>query len=412
MFRTLARSVTSLARGPRAILSSLIARSLSEYFLLDDDQERIESTLSSSEDEDARIVLQNAQLREKKFLSEINKDVAITVNGIVEEVKFSWKWALNGNVRVAYNGRSRPESSSIIQNTELSVKGFILHIYFEQLSDLTDEEREALLSQVKKDDNGFAALSPSINIKKQGFLETYVQQIIDHLTLSVESFRFHIHVKNEPSTIMIVGKSISLGTLKSAKISTGIDTSTTLLNQILNISSLSAFLQRADAILIPIIEPFAYNISITRFAGTRFKGGILSGLEIIGLGEDSDADINSSLKLHINEDLLDVFCAVGLLYMHEEVVKNEQPETITCTDEENIVINSANPIIGDVGDQGNLYTIFRLHFPSITLFLTDQWSTVQKDKDESLSSISFPGITTIHYRTDGKIFRVFGKRGI
>ena len=147
MFRTLARSVTSLARGPRAILSSLIARSLSEYFLLDDDQERIESTLSSSEDEDARIVLQNAQLREKKFLSEINKDVAITVNGIVEEIKFSWKWALNGNVRVAYNGRSRPESSSIIQNTELSVKGFILHIYFEQLSDLTDEEREALLSQ-------------------------------------------------------------------------------------------------------------------------------------------------------------------------------------------------------------------------------------------------------------------------
>ena len=130
MFRALAKSVTSFAKGPRAILSSLIAKYLSEYFILDEEQKTIESTLLSSNDKDAQITLQNVKLREKIFLSEVNKDIVITINGSVEEVMFSWRWSFGGGGASA----SRAETnSSVIQNATLSTRGLQVHIYFDSI---------------------------------------------------------------------------------------------------------------------------------------------------------------------------------------------------------------------------------------------------------------------------------------
>lgn len=88
MFSSIAESFRSIAKGPRAVLAGKIAETLSEHFVLDPTD--IESSLL----QDARIVLKNTQLRAKQYRSENVPNTVVSVNGVVEEVVFSWRWSL------------------------------------------------------------------------------------------------------------------------------------------------------------------------------------------------------------------------------------------------------------------------------------------------------------------------------
>ena len=90
MFSKFARSIKSIAKGPRAVLAESIARVLSEHFVLDPTD--IESSLLR----DARIVLKNTQLRAKRYRSDVVPNTVVSVTGVVEEVVFSWRWSFSG----------------------------------------------------------------------------------------------------------------------------------------------------------------------------------------------------------------------------------------------------------------------------------------------------------------------------
>ena len=74
MFSSFARSIQSIAKGPRAVLAENIARVLSEHFVLD--PKDIESSLLK----DARIVLKNTQLRAKTYDVNISECYPVTSN--------------------------------------------------------------------------------------------------------------------------------------------------------------------------------------------------------------------------------------------------------------------------------------------------------------------------------------------
>ena len=395
----------SLAKGPRAVLAENIAQALAEHFVLD--PEDIESSLLK----DARIVLKNTSLRQRRYRTPDAPNAVISVDGVVEEVIFSWRWSLTGGGKAT----SSQESSSgyatgggMVQDAMLTIKGLKVRIGLEAFDDLDEEEQqrficESLESTSIHESKGSSAKDEASKSQKEGYVQKYMQQIVDHLTLKIEDFEFIIQPANGPS-ITIGGNGIELGTLASAKMPANKDeegaTTTTVLSQKLLIRSFSIHASDGKSEEnYPLIEPFGYAVSVTRLSGMRFQGGILSGLEIIGLQPPEERDVNTSIGdsqtnegivFHVGRLQIQALSAIGML-----LAPASDPA----------VVSSPSSDDKDDAKKCSSSTVFNLPLPALTLVLP------ASEPNANATKITLSTATVV-YRTDGKVFNIMGLGGI
>ena len=395
----------SLAKGPRAVLAENIAQALAEHFVLD--PEDIESSLLK----DARIVLKNTSLRQRRYRTPDAPNAVISVDGVVEEVIFSWRWSLTGGGKAS----SSQESSSgyatgggMVQDAMLTIKGLKVRIGLEAFDDLDEEEQqrficESLESTSIHESKGSSAKDEASKSQKEGYVQKYMQQIVDHLTLKIEDFEFIIQPANGPS-ITIGGNGIELGTLASAKMPANKDeegaTTTTVLSQKLLIRSFSIHASDGKSEEnYPLIEPFGYAVSVTRLSGMRFQGGILSGLEIIGLQPPEERDVNTSIGdsqtnegivFHVGRLQIQALSAIGML-----LAPASDPA----------VVSSPSSDDKDDAKKCSSSTVFNLPLPALTLVLP------ASEPNANATKITLSTATVV-YRTDGKVFNIMGLGGI
>ena len=409
MFSSFTKSMKSLAKGPRAVLAENIAQALAEHFVLD--PEDIESSLLK----DARIVLKNTSLRQRRYRTPDAPNAVISVDGVVEEVIFSWRWSLTGGGKAS----SSQESSSgyatgggMVQDAMLTIKGLKVRIGLEAFDDLDEEEQqrficESLESTSIHESKGSSAKDEASKSQKEGYVQKYMQQIVDHLTLKIEDFEFIIQPANGPS-ITIGGNGIELGTLASAKMPANKDeegaTTTTVLSQKLLIRSFSIHASDGKSEEnYPLIEPFGYAVSVTRLSGMRFQGGILSGLEIIGLQPPEvrdvrtnvhtsigDSQTNEGIVFHVGRLQIQALSAIGML-----LAPASDPA----------VVSSPSSDDKDDAKKCSSSTVFNLPLPALTLVLP------ASEPNANATKITLSTATVV-YRTDGKVFNIMGLGGI
>jgi len=274
MFSTLTKKLSSF--GPRAILAAQISKALSVYFVVDPDE--IESSLL----DDARIVLRNTTLRKKCYRSEDAPNAVVTVEGVVEEVVFSWTWSFRSSSSSSSkntdgaSSSSSSSSSGMVRDATLTTKGLKVDIGIQPWDEMKNEDIEFLASSA---DNEDGKPSDTSTTETEGFMQTYIQQIVDHLTLQIHDCQFNIHLKNGASLLM-TGEDIQLSTLAAANTPGAV--TNTIISQLLSLGKFSLVVRDGNKEY-PLIDPFGYAISVTRLSGNRFQGGILSGLEVIGL---------------------------------------------------------------------------------------------------------------------------------
>jgi len=401
------KSITSFvkqAKGPRAILASQIAKALSEHFVLDPDD--IESSLLN----ETRIVLKNTQLRERRYKSANAPNAVISVHGTVAEVIFSWKWNFSAS-GMSFSGGTASSASAggigggsyasgkgMVQDVMLTIKGLKVHVDL-QAWDTLDKLQQDLVEDLESS-------SPQDDTVKDSYMQTYIQEVVDHLTLKVEDFQLVVQANGGPS-VNIAGEDIELGTLASAKIPTkqeGVET-TTILSQKLSICSFSMNVkEKSSEETVPLFEPFGYAASVTRLSGVRFQGGILSGLEVIGLpdelsaptvsraGNKDNAQKGNDIFLHIGSQQVRALSAIGMLLAPAS----------SAVDAPRISGDSRKDD-GDKGE-GSESTIFNLPLPCLNLVLPSSTAGAP-------TNIQLPNCQ-ITYRTDGEVFLVKGKEGI
>ena len=419
MFASITKSIKSLAKGPRAILAENIALVLSQHFVLD--PKDIESSLLK----DARIVLKNTKLREKQYKSQDLPNVVVSIKGVVEEVVFSWRWSLPGasSAQNASNGYS--SGSGMVQDVMLSIKGLKVSIGLHAWDTLQESEKDLIeefgnasisTSTLTQDDgstisastgNSSSSSSSSSGVsdsEKEGFIQTYVQQIVDHLTLKIEDFEVEIQVGKGGPCIIIAGNDLELGTLSAAKLKdTSIANVSTQLSQMLSVRmfSVNAKDGRSEKVC-PLIEPFGYTASVLRTSGVRFQGGIMSGLHVIGLPEEHFDSSGEGILFHAGREQLSVLSAFGMMF-----APSGPPEDTLSTplSEEN-----TNTALQSIGPKQNFNedcnsTLFELPLPALTFVLP------RSQANETSSKITLPS-TTVSYRADGKVFNMKGICGV
>lgn len=409
MFSSIARSIKSIAKGPRAVLAENIARALSEHFVLDPAD--IESSLL----QDARIVLKNTQLRSRRYRSESIPDTVVSVNGIVDEVVFSWRWSFSAggsstSTTITSNKSSTTGSSSggsgVVQDVVLAIRGVKAQIVLDRWDNL-DKEEQALVENLEltltngdeKEKQDESSDGTSLQ-EKEGFVQKYIKQIVDNLTLKFHDFEFTLKAQNGPSVI-IAGKDLELETLSSAmerdKRNHG---SSTTLSQRISIGSF--FVNTIDGKSgnsSPLIEPFGYVASIVRHSGERFKGGILSGLQVIGLPEEQHKGVNAGetstdegILFHIGIPQIKALSTLGALLVPSNAYS---ASTTPARSEKN-----------DAGmEQGKGSSVFNLSLPALTIVLPPS------GVENVPTKLTLPKATVL-YRADGQVFRIEGKEGI
>jgi len=392
MFSSIARSIKSIAKGPRAVLAENIARALSEHFVLDPAD--IESSLLT----DARIVLKNTKLRPRRYRSDNVPQTVVSVNGIVEEVEFSWRWSFSGGSSATANSTTGSSSGSgVVQDVVLAIRGIKTHIVLDGW-DTLDKEEQALVENFESasvDGNEEQhAFNDGTSLKeKEGFVQKYVKQIVDNLTLKLDDFEFTLKIRNGPSMI-VAGKDLELGTLSSAVGAEGNIGSSTILSQRISIGSF--FVNTMDAKsgeCSPLIEPFGYAASVIRHSGERFKGGILSGLQVLGLPECSEDDdrTDEGILFHIGISQIQVLSALGVM-----LVPSKSYSTESALSEE---------FEGKTAKVNGESSTFNLSLPALTIVLPPS------GPENVHTKITLPRATVL-YRADGQVFQIEGNEGI
>jgi hypothetical protein len=236
MFSSLFPSIQS----PKSLLANKLASSLSTYF--DIDPNSIQTSLAG----DAKIELQNTRL--KPLL--VRRCLLV---GSVERVEFSWKW-----------GGSADGSTSFIRETVLSIEGIKVRL-LSQWDSTTDGPEEVITPSCTD-----SSVPP-------GFLDYYVQQILDHLTVRISDVELSVEALD--AKIVVGIDSIELFSLGRESYDSSEELMSSL-SQTLSLESMKAYVTCNDDIF-PLLEPFSYVCSVKRVSGRRFLN-FEHGLEVTG----------------------------------------------------------------------------------------------------------------------------------
>ncbi len=502
MFSSITESFKSIAKGPRAILAEKISEVLSEHFVLN--PKDVESNLL----DDARIVLKNTQLRKKQYIRAELPNTIVSIDGVVKEVIFSWRWSFassaaraSASASASGDGKTTTRSSSggyassggMIQDVCLTIKGLDVTFGLQAVTnggrghcDLDENEQSKIQMLVEEGLKLTASVTTSSSndtTKRQGFMQEYLQQIVDHLTLKIDDFRFVIQACNggggydgehkKGPSVEIVGEGIELGTLASHHHSSSSSSpknekkkgaASTVLSQRLAIESFAVNIIKdhsrgsgddntPSSSTYPLLEPFGYVVSVTRLSGTRFQGGILSGLKVIGLPElvksytTEEGDIKQqqqqqqqqhqqieNIRLHVGREQMETLGVIGLLLTPPEPTLEVEGITSkigtrsnsmkTHDEGANVPVQAPTVEFSEkcaIGE--NFSTIFHLPLPGLTLVLPPPESEARSEQERereqtgksvpvhSQTQIILPGATT-EFRTDGKVFHIKGQDGI
>jgi hypothetical protein len=296
--------------SPKTFLSQVVAQALSEFFVISDPTQQIQSKLllvgSGSSSSSSQIVLYDLQLRPQCIVAaNANSHAALVYQGTVQQVEFSWVWGGN-------------EQTSFIREVVLLVRGVSVQIL--QKKNGKEVEEEIMCPSMSSGGEEQQEEVVEDNTKQQApsYLERYVQQIMDHLTLKIEDLKVRLNV--ESNTVFsskeqqqqyqeeqVVVKLQSLCLLSMGKQIQGQDAEpnthpldTTVLSQrisvdrfavdivvtIVNDDTTSEKSQNDNnntvIVILPLLEPFGYAADVTRTQGRRFQDGFLHGLEVKG----------------------------------------------------------------------------------------------------------------------------------
>jgi hypothetical protein len=373
-----------MASGPRAMIASQIALVLGEYFVVNPDD--IESSLLSN----AKIVLRDTQIRKKEYrdTSSSTPDTVVTVSGVVEEVIFSWKWSFSSSA----GGTSISSSSrgaGMVQDAALSIRGLKVIVEFDRrVSEVYDDD--VLNISTFSSTSSEPTKVNENNSEKAGFLQNYIQQIVDHLTVKVDKFEISFQGKDGPSMV-IHGRDLALVTLASAKVpSDGSVATKTILSQQISLGMFAIDVKDNEEEY-SLIEPFGYTASVTRLFGKRFQDGIFSGLDVTGLPNDED-----KVKIHVGTPQIHVLCTLAM-YMAPTTCYKEKGN---CEAKEQSPYLPPNSHSSNEGDGS---TMFTFPLPEVTLVISQDIATCLYDPSE----ITIPSLV-VSFRSDGGIFRVEG----
>lgn len=384
MFSSFTKSIVSMASGPRAMIASQIALVLGEYFVVNPDD--IESSLLS----DAKIVLRDTQIRKKEYrdTSGSTPDTVVTVSGIVEEVIFSWKWSFSstaGGTSISSSSRG----AGMVQDAALSIRGLKVIIEFDRRVSEVNDDDVLNISTFSSTSSEPTKVNEN-NSEKVGFLQNYIQQIVDHLTVKVDKFEITFQGKDGPCMV-IHGRDLALVTLASAKVpSDGSVATKTILSQQISLGIFAIDVKDNEEEY-SLIEPFGYTASVTRLFGKRFQDGIFSGLDVTGLPNDED-----KVKIHVGTPQIHVLCTLAM-YMAPTTCYKEKGN---CGAKEQSPYLQPNSHSTNEGDGS---TIFTFPLPEVTLVISQDIATCLYDPSE----ISIPSLV-VSFRSDGGIFRVEG----
>lgn len=184
-FTTISSSVSSVT-SPKAMLSEMIAKALNVYFVID--PQLIESNLLS----DTKIVLRNILLKPLPLLPTTGSENLILL-GVVNEIEFKWTW-----------GSASDGSTSFVHETMLTIKGAKFRIIVGANSDATtmstmDDTMDDEFVSITASD---ATESNMEDDKNETYIQKYLQQILDHLTLIITDMEISIDVGNSNLFVM------------------------------------------------------------------------------------------------------------------------------------------------------------------------------------------------------------------
>ena len=370
MFSSLSKKLSSFS--PRAVLAAQISSALSEHFVVD--PEEIESSLLA----DAKILLKNTELRKRHYRSEDAPNVVVTIEGCVEEVLFSWTWSFLSS---AGQGASS-SGGGMVKDATLTIKGLNVRIGLQAWDEMKDEDIELLASGSSTDEGP----SKPLKQENEGYMQAYIQQIVDNLTLKVDDYQFSVQL-NDGTSLVMTGEGVELVTLASANISKSEAASTkNILSQLLSLRVFSVVARDGNDEY-PLIDPFGYVVSVTRVSGKRFQGGILSGLEVIGLPPKEE------ISLYLGREQLKIVSEIGMLLRPPDHNQEEYSGAKPSSGE-------APESVGGVSEK-SLSTRFSMALPNLSLVLVSSCPT-------RITLLS----ATLEYQTDGEICKLEGSRGI
>ena len=208
-------------------------------------------------------------------------DITVVAEGWVESIEFKWEWGTGfGQGAKAY-----------IQHVELRVRGVKLRIHQQEKQQQNTSFNTSTPTQATGTvPDGVATGDPDWKAR-------YLHQIVDHLTLVLESVEISIDLPGQEdiqSTVVVVGKQMELITLGGSSPQTqGSDgDNNNGLRQRLSVGSLSAMIRQATPSAaksgtdkhqeLPLLDPVGYRAMVQRVSGRRFLDGIGAGLLIAG----------------------------------------------------------------------------------------------------------------------------------
>jgi hypothetical protein len=346
-------SLFSSIQSPKSLLASKLAASLASHFEVDP------SAIESSLVNDAKIVLQNIILKPQCVGG------ALLV-GRVETIEFSWKW-----------GGSADGSTSFVRETVLSIRG----ARFRLIAKAAFPVDTGVPKDSSQGNQNSAAPS--------GFMDKYVEQIIDHLTLNITDVEFAVEMLDEAEGKLIVeAKSVqllSLGRLTEAKSSpAGVEPAPPL-SQRLSVGSLRAYILDSEKEFL-LLDPFAYATLVRRVSGRRFQG-LAYGLDVTGdIGDDKEHE--NRLVIHAGSTQVAVLSKIFGDLLDDSIFATEAPVV------QQVQLVQQPEVVPDPKS-----TVFQLPFPSLVLWLPNG-SKIQMPRCE------------FQYYMDGSGFRLTGADGI
>ena len=333
-------------KGPKAILSSAIANALAEFFIVD--AKTIESNLLK----DAKIVLHNVLLRKQVTRLPMNSagtPTLITVTGSVQQVAFTWKWAVGSN-------KDETNLDAWVRDSALTLKGLV----FKARLEYGTGDEELTVHSASPQDSVPLDTQEAAEIRKQGGFQAWigkqVEMIVDALVLNVEVFAFTIEIPpplkqptqiedskdpGEQTSIVVGGSKVQLVPVGRQQDNTPKTSAATqdpssaippdVIDQLLSLESfyvniIETMSTENDAIssakkISRVLEPFSYSAQVTRSGSKRFSG-MGTGLTVIGepkvVAEEKGpigSGAESDLILHAGTVQIEAFTQLGVMIL-------------------------------------------------------------------------------------------------
>mmetsp|Transcript_13675 Transcript_13675/g.26170 ORF Transcript_13675/g.26170 Transcript_13675/m.26170 type:complete len:2110 (+) Transcript_13675:171-6500(+) len=314
MFSSFSQSFSQLS--PKKLLANYLSNQLAEF--LDCDPNTIETNLVT----DAHIKLQNIRIH--PYVLESNKEdlLPLVCEGRIEEFEFSWKWGTGfGEGAQAY-----------IKDVQVRVRGVQMRVY---ASVNPPPPKKPTATRNRSTTTTTPTLASPMASESGGagdpdWKARYLQQIVDHISLVLESLEISIELPNQEGNLQrsmyVVGKKMELTTLGGSSSSTTTQPAADGLRQRLSLGSLSAVIRQTGLSggtttqkEFPLLDPVGYRAMIKRVSGRRFVDGIGAGLVISGesilsgMGTNATGVVGNALQVHAG--IVQVGCLLQLQKM-------------------------------------------------------------------------------------------------